>query len=83
MSERQSFLQEFPSFKAVRSQLYKKRRELIPKNPTTMKELETDLPWFLLNQEQIVKGDRVFEDGRRIIFMTTDYHLDMLARAPG
>ena len=48
-----------------------------------MKELETDLPWFLLNQEQIGKGDRVFEDGRRIIFMTTDYHLDILARAPG
>ena len=39
MEERKSFLQEFPTFKNVQRTLYKKRREMIPRNPATMKEL--------------------------------------------
>ena len=83
MSERQSFLQEFPTFKAVQSRLFKKRRELIPRNPATMKELQIDLPWFLTDQqEQIVKGDREFDDGRRVILFSTNDLLEILAKAP-
>ena len=83
MSERQSFLQEFPTFKAVQSQLFKKRREIIPRNPATMKELEIDLPWFLTDQQEyLVKGDQVFDDGRRVILFTTNDHLEILAKAP-
>ena len=39
MEERKSFLQEFPTFKNVQRTLYKKRREMIPRNPATIKEL--------------------------------------------
>ena len=83
MAERKSFLDQFPTFKAVQRQLYLKRRELIPRNPATMKELQIDLPWFLTDQkENLVKGDRVFDDGRRVILLTTNDLLEILAKAP-
>ena len=83
MEERKSFLQEFPTFKNVQRTLYKKRREMIPRNPATMKELQIDLPWFLTDQkENLVKGDRVFDDGRRVILLTTNDLLEILAKAP-
>ena len=48
-----------------------------------MKELEIDLPWFLTDQqEHLVKGDQVFDDGRRVILFTTNDHLEILAKAP-
>ena len=84
-SAMQSFLQEFPTWRSMQSQLYKKRREYIPDNPIDMKDMETDSEWFNYNKqtlESIVKGDALLEDGRRVVLMSTDDHLDLMARAP-
>ena len=84
-SAMQSFLQEFPTWRSMQSQLYKKRREYIPANPIDMKDMETDSEWFNYNKqtlESIVKGDALLEDGRRVVLMSTDDHLDLMARAP-
>ena len=46
--------------------------------------LDLNSPWFTYNKEtgeSIVKGDRQLSDGRRILVLSTDDHLDILARA--
>ena len=74
------FLQEFPSFLDVKSNLLAQRRKFIPPDPKVM--IEINLPLFLTkNGEHVVKGDQVLADGRRIILFTTKEHLKILARA--
>ena len=52
--------------------LYRKRREQITANPQSMADLDVSLDWFKYNSsENIVKGDTLLEDGRRIVMMTT------------
>ena len=81
-NKRQIFLQDFPSFLSVKSLLLSKRREVIPADPTIVTDIDTGLPVFLLDGEEcIVKGDQVFQDGRRILLFSTDEHLRILARA--
>ena len=59
-----------------------KRREIIPADPKLATDIDTGLPAFLLDGvECMVKGDQVFQDGRRILLFSTDEHLQILARA--
>ena len=77
-----SFLQEFPSFRTVQANLYRKRREIIPADPKAMTDLKVDLKLFQYNDEEVViKGDQVFSNGRRVVMYTTNDHLEILARA--
>ena len=79
--EKQSFLSVFPSFRQIQAKLYRKRRELIPPNPKRMTDLKLDLPLFQYSQEEtVVKGDQVLDDGRRVLF-TTNVHLKHLAKS--
>ena len=55
--------------------------EMVLEDPTRGLQ-DTGLPVFLLDGEEcIVKGDQVFQDGRRILLFSTDEHLRILARA--
>ena len=80
--EKQSFLSVFPSFRQIQAKLYRKRRELIPPNPKRMTDLKLDLPLFQYSQEEtVVKGDQVLDDGRRVVLFTTNVHLKHLAKS--
>ena len=73
------FLQEFPSFLDLKSALLAQRRKFIPPDPKNMIEINIDLPVFLTEAgENVVKGDQLLEDGRRIILFTTKEHLKLL-----
>ena len=51
-------------------------------SPKLATDIDTGLPVFLLDgMECIIKGDQVFQDGRRILLFSTDEHLRILARA--
>merc|ERR1711994_1051251 len=79
--EKQLFLSAFPTFRAIQSTLYKKRRELLPPNPKRMTDFKLDLPLFQYSQEEtVVKGDQVLDDGRRVVLFTTNVHLKHLAK---
>ena len=56
-------------------------REYIPANPLTASGLNVSSPWFLYNSESMVKGDCQLSDGRRIILLSTNDHLKILARS--
>ena len=77
------FLRNFPPLKNVTAQLYTKRRDFIPANPVNMTDLNIDLSMFLYSEdgENVVKGDTVLSDGRRIILFSSNKHLEVLARA--
>ena len=58
--ERYALLQEWPTFRAVQSRLYKKKYELVPRDPENMKDFDADLHCCNLSSgENIVKGDIV------------------------
>ena len=62
--------------------MYKKRRELLPLNPKRMTDFKLDLPLFQYSQEEtVVKGDQVLDDGRRVVLFTTNEHLKHLAKS--
>ena len=74
-NRRFKFLQDFPSFRDVQSGLYRKRREIIPRDPKAMQDLEVESDWFKYNEtEMVVKGDQILEDGRRIILFSSNDH---------
>ena len=80
--EKQLFLSAFPTFRAIQSTLYKKRWELLPPNPKRMTDFKLDLPLFQYSQEEtVVKGDQVLDDGRRVVLFTTNDHLKHLAKS--
>ena len=51
METKISFLQSLPSYRNLQSQLYKKRRDFIPPNPTEASGLDINSPWFIYNKE--------------------------------
>ena len=80
--ERCALLQEFPTYRAVQSRLYKKKYEFVPRDPEEMKDFDADLPWCTLSSgENIVKGDILLENGKRIIMFSTNALLEIAARA--
>ena len=80
--ERCALLQEWPTFRAVQSRLYKKKYEFVPRDPENMKDFDADLSWCTLSSgENIVKGDILLENGKRIIMFSTNAPLDILACA--
>ena len=71
--ERCALLQEWPTFRAVQSRLYKKKYELVPRDPENMKDFDADLHWCNLSSgENIVKGEILLENGKRIIMFSTN-----------
>ena len=55
---------------------------MIPPDPKAMTDIDFSLPVFLTkNGENVVKGEQVLSDGRRVILFTTNEHLKILARA--
>ena len=77
------FLQDFPSFPVIKQEMLKRRRQVIPPDPKVATEIDVDLPVFNYKaEENCVKGDQVFSDGRRIILFSTNEHLQILARSP-
>lgn len=76
------FIQDFPKFVDVKSSLLTRRRQMIPPDPKVMADIDVDLPVFLTKKgENVVKGEQVLSDGRRVILFTTNEHLKILARA--
>ena len=54
------------------------------RNPEMMKDFDADLPWCTLSSgENIVKGDILLENGKRIVMFSTNSLLDIAARAQG
>ena len=57
-------------------------RELILPNPQRMTDLKLALPLFQYSQdESVVKGDQVLDDGRQVVMFTTNVHLKYLAKS--
>ena len=82
-SEELLFLSDFPAFRQIKPALLRRRRQVIPADPKLMTDLNIDLKVFkYTNNEELVKGDQVLSDGRRIILFSTNEHLELLARAP-
>ena len=80
--ERCALLQDWPTYRAVQGRLYRKKYEFVPRDPENMKDFDADLPWCSLSSgENIVKGDILFENGKRIIMFSTDALLEIAARA--
>ena len=80
--ERCALLQEWPTFRAVQSRLYKKKYELVPRDPENMKDFDADLHWCNISSgENIVKGDILLENGKRIVMFSSNALLDIAARA--
>ena len=78
----QALLQDWPTYRAVQGRLYRKKYEFVPRDPENMKDFDADLPWCSLSSgENIVKGDILFENGKRIIMFSTDALLEIAARA--
>ena len=47
-----------------------------------MTDFKLDLPLFQYSQEEtVVKGDQVLDDGRRVVLFTTNEHLKHLAKS--
>ena len=50
----------------------------VPRDPEMMKDFDADLPWCTLSSgENIVKGDILLENGKRIVMFSTNSLLDM------
>ena len=80
--QKDSLLQEFPKYRNMSANLYKTRQEKIPAAPTEMKDLDVELDWFRFSTgEMVVKGDELFDDGKRILLFSSVAHLELLARA--
>ena len=80
--QKDSLLQEFPKYCNMSANLYKTRQEKIPAAPTEMKDLDVELDWFRFSTgEMVVKGDELFDDGKRILLFSSVAHLELLARA--
>ena len=74
--------QDWPTYRAVQSRLYKKKYEFVPRDPESMKDFDADLPWCSLSSgENIVKGDILLENGKRIVMFSTNALLEIAARA--
>ena len=76
--ERCTLLQEWPTFRAVQSRLYKKKYELVPRDPENMKDFDADLHWCNISSgENIVKGDILLENPMRIVMFSSNAMLEI------
>ena len=82
LDSRCSFLQDFPTYRNIQSRLYNKKYEFVPRDPVDMKDFDPDLPWCrLISGENIIKGDTLLENGKRILMFSTNDLLEIAARA--
>ena len=76
--------QHFPSYRAVQSELYKERRSHVPPEPKCAADINLEKDLFYVDidhKETMIKGDTLLDDQRRVILISTDAHLEMIARA--
>ena len=71
---------EFPSYRNIQSYLFKERRCHVPPEPKCVADLDLDRELFLEGKENIIKGDTLISDNKRVIMYSTDALLDVLAR---
>ena len=82
LDSRCAFLQEFPTYRAIQSGLYKRKYQFVPRDPAAMKDFDADLAWCtLISGENIIKGDTIFANEKRVLLFTTNDLLEVLARA--
>ena len=82
-SSKMSLMAQFPPFRSLQAKLYGERRCFIPANPKTQTDLDVKHDLFLYNKESkesMVKGDTILTNGKRIVFFSSNEHLDLLAR---
>ena len=69
-------------YRAIQGSLYKKKYELVPRDPVEMIQFDADESWCKLKSgENIVKGDTVLENGKRILMFSVNDLLDVAARS--
>jgi hypothetical protein len=74
------FLQDIPSLVAISANLYRKRREFIPREPKCQSDFDTSAACFLINRnESCVKIDETKVDGKRIVGFSSNVSLEILA----
>ena len=76
--------QHFPSYRNIQASLYKERRSFIPPEPKSAADINLDKDLFYVDsdhKETMIKGDTLLDDQRRVILISTDAHLEMIARA--
>jgi hypothetical protein len=75
------FQNEIPTYREIQAGLYKDRQQYIPKAPLSQMELDASCPWFKDGDECLLKIDHSFENGRRVIGITSNETLEILARS--
>ena len=69
-------------YRAIQGSLYKKKYELVPRYPVEMIQFDADESCCKLKSgENIVKGDTVLENGKRILMFSVNDLLDVAARS--
>ena len=69
-------------YRAIQGSLYKKKYELVPRDPVEMIQFDADESCCKLKSgENIVKGDTVLENGKRILMFSVNDLLDVAARS--
>ena len=73
-----ALLQEWPTFHAVQSRVYKKKNKLVPRDPENMKDFDADLHWSNSSSgENIVKGEIPLENPMRIVMFSSNAMLEI------
>ena len=79
-----AMMQDYPSLKKVMPNLYLERRSFVPPEPKTVGDLDLTSELFILddtNQENIIKGDAMISNDKRVVLCSTNDLLDILARS--
>ena len=68
----------------LQASLYKERCSFIPPEPKNAADINLDKDLFYVDsdhKETMIKGDTLLDDQRWVILISTDAHLDIIARA--
>ena len=86
-ASKEAFLQSFPSYQSCQSTLFKERRTKVPANPNEPSAIDIESDRFTYftctggwREESIIKGNTMMKDGSRILVLSTNQHLEFLAR---
>ena len=71
---------DFPPFRSVQSELFKERRCFIPPEPKSVQDLDLESGFLFEGEENIIKGDTIISENKRVVMFSTNALLDVLAR---
>ena len=71
---------DFPPFRSVQSELFKERRCFIPPEPKSVQDLDLESGFLFEGEENIIKGDTIISENKRVVMFITNALLDVLAR---